>query len=73
MLSDSEASSDSDNDVAIRINKDFAHKYEKTKRFQELQNNKDLLSDDDESEETSESEDDDAVALSTSLDLEVNI
>lgn len=73
MLSSSDSSDESDHEVGIQINKTFAHQYEKKKRYEELQNNKDLLSEDDnEDDETSESEDDDAVALSTSLDLEVD-
>jgi hypothetical protein len=73
MLSSSDSSDDSDQEIGLQINKTFATQYEKKKRYQELQNNKDLLLSDDEEEdaETSESEDDDAIALSTSLDLEV--
>ena len=72
MLSDNDSSDDEpDNRFGLRINKDFAEKFEKKKRLQELQQNKDLLSEDDDDSETSESEDDDAAALSTSLDLEV--
>ncbi len=73
MLSDSEGSVSGDED--LRINTKYAQRFEKQKRFQDLQRAKELLGDESEegSESSSESEDEDAEALTTAVDLQVEI
>jgi hypothetical protein len=73
ILSSSEAS-DSSDDEDLKVNITYAKKFEKQKRFQDLQRAKELLEnegEDDDSESSSESEDENGEGLSAALDLQV--